>query len=114
MKFNKQLVIIDTNTNVKKKFINSDVIFWKYNDSIDKNNNVIEVSLKDNTFLKIQKNILCREFNKYYKRLSKKFPKKNLSFLEIFNIRNDKIRIFDKFIFFSLIKKLIKKKIIKR
>ena len=110
MKFNKQLVIIDTNTNVKKKFINSDVIFWKYNDSIDKNNNVIEVSLKDNTFLKIQKNILCEELNKYYKRLSKKFPKKNLSFLEIFNIRNDKIRIFDKFIFFSLIKKLIKKK----
>ena len=48
---------------------------------------------------------------KYYDRLSKKFPNKNLLFnLEVFNIRNDKIRMFDKFIFFSLVKELINKK----
>ena len=110
MNSNTQLVIIDTEKNVKEKIINSDVIFWKKNKSIPKNNKIIEVSLKNNKYLIEQKNILCKELKKYYIKLSKKFPNKNLYNLEVFNIRNDKIRIFDKFIFFSLVKILINKK----
>lgn len=110
MKFNTQLVIIDTDKDIKKNIINSDIVFWKSNRSFNKSNNIKEISLKDNTFLRNQKKILCKELNKYYNKLSKKFPHKNLCNLEIFNIRNDKIRIYDKFIFFSLIKKLINKK----
>ena len=109
MKFNKQLIIIDTDKDIKKKIVNSDIIFWKNNDSIDKNNNEIEINLKNNLFLKAQKKVLCKELRKYYGKLSKKFPTKNLYHLEIFNIRNDKIRIYDKFIFFSLVKKIINK-----
>ncbi len=114
MKFNKQLVIIDTDKDIKKKIVNSDIIFWKNNDSIDKNNNEIEINLKNNLFLKAQKKILTKELRKYYEKLSKKFSTKNLYHLEIFNIRNDKIRIYDKFIFFSLIKKIINKKTMKK
>lgn len=110
MKFNKQLVIIDTEKDIKKKITNSDIVFWKNNKSIDKNNNEIEITLKDDIFLKAQKKVLCQELNNYYQKLSKKFPAKNLFNLEIFNIRNDKIRIYDKFIFFYLVKKLINKK----
>ena len=80
------------------------------NKSIDRNNNVIEISLKNSKYLVEQKKFLCRELKKYYDRLSKKFPNKNLFNLEVFNIRNDKIRMFDKFIFFSLVKELINKK----
>tara|TARA_E500000178_G_scaffold354824_1_gene425246 strand:+ start:1546 stop:3120 length:1575 start_codon:yes stop_codon:yes gene_type:complete len=110
MKFNKQLVIIDTEKDLKKKFSDSDIVFWKNNKSVGKDNKEIEISLKGNTFLKNQKYILCKELNIYYNRLQKKFPNKNLHHLEVFNIRNDKIRIYDKIIFFSLIKKLISKK----
>ena len=100
MKTNTQLVIIDTEIDVKEKIINSDVIFWKKNKFIDRNNKIIEISLKNNKYLIEQKKILCRELKKYYDKLSKKFPNKNLYNLEVFNIRNDKIRMFDKFIFF--------------
>ena len=55
MKSNTQLVIIDTEKNVKEKIINSDVIFWKKNKSIDRNNKIIEVSLKNNKYLIEQK-----------------------------------------------------------
>jgi len=110
MKTNTQLVIIDTEIDVKEKIINSDVIFWKKNKFIDRNNKIIEISLKNNKYLIEQKKILCRELKKYYDKLSKKFPNKNLYNLEVFNIRNDKIRMFDKFIFFSLVKILINKK----
>jgi len=110
MKSNTQLVIIDTEKNVKEKIINSDVIFWKKNKSIDRNNKIIEVSLKNNKYLIEQKKILCGALKKYYDKLRKKFPNKNLFNLEVFNIRNDKIRMFDKFIYFSLVKILINKK----
>ena len=56
MKSNTQLVIIDTEENLKERIINADVIFWKKNKSIDRNNNVIEISLKNSKYLVEQKN----------------------------------------------------------
>ena len=83
MKSNTQLVIIDTEKNVNERIINSDVIFWKKNKYIDRTNNIIEISLKNNKYLIEQKKILCRELKRYYDRLSKKFPNKNLFNLEV-------------------------------
>ena len=72
MKSNTQLVIIDTDKDIKK-IINCDIILWQNNKFVEKDNNFIEISLNNNSFVRNQKKILCKVLNKYYVQLSKSF-----------------------------------------
>ena len=106
----KSLVILDTRDQILEHIQNCDLISFRGTDLNFKNINKINIDLSDEKFLFQQKKKFLKRKKEYLKKIKKIFPEIDMHCLEIFNLRNDKVDLYNRIFFFNIVKNLIKKK----
>ena len=109
----KSLVILDTRDQILEHVENCDLISFRGVILNYKNINKINIDLSNEKFLFHQKKKFFKKKKEYLKKIKKTFPEIDMHCLEIFNLRNDKVDLYNRIFFFSIVKNLIKKKIYK-
>ena len=106
----KSLVILDTRDEILEQIHNCDLISFREAGINLKKINKINIDLLDEKFLFKQRKKLLKVKKEYLKKIKKIFPEIDMHSLEIFNLRNDKVDLYNRIFFFSIVKNLIEKK----
>ena len=109
MNINKKIVILDLKKDIDYLIEDCDIL-KVYRGFLKTNNvNCIDIGHIKEKDLKIYKKKLLSKLSKYSKNISKKCDDIDANLLEIFNLRNDKIKFFDKFFYILHLKKFLEK-----
>jgi len=110
MNNNKSLVILDTRDPIYEFIQNCDLASFR--GKVLNYNSVkqINIDLSDEKFLFHQKKKFLEIKKKYLKKIKKIFPEIDMHCLESFNLRNEKVDLYNRIFFFNKLQNLIKKK----
>ena len=101
----KSLVILDTRDEILEQIHNCDLISFREAGINLKKINKINIDLLDEKFLFKQRKKLLKVKKEYLKKIKKIFPEIDMHSLEIFNLRNDKVDLYNRIFYINMVGK---------